>query len=46
MDIEKLKAVVATLNGVTVSGKNNLNSLLACIQTLEKIIEEAKLHEA
>lgn len=46
MDVEKLKAVVATLNSVTVCGKSNLNSLLACIQTLEKIIEEEKLHEA
>lgn len=46
MDIEKLKAVVVTLNSVTVCGKSNLNGLLASIQTLEKIIEEAKAHEA
>jgi hypothetical protein len=34
-----LKIVVSTLNNVEVRGKENLDRLLGCIQTLEKEIE-------
>jgi hypothetical protein len=46
MNVSKLKAVIATLNSISVCGKNNLNALLASIQALEKMLEEAKEVEA
>lgn len=35
-----LKAVIATLETIHVSGKNNLDKLLGCILTVEKICNE------
>lgn len=35
-----LKSVNATLNEITVSGKDNLDKLLGCIQVVEKICTE------
>lgn len=32
--------VIQTLDGITVHGKDNLNSLLASIMTLERLLEE------
>lgn len=40
MEKGKLKAVIATLETISVSGRANLNALLACIQTLEKLLEK------
>lgn len=38
--MDKLSAVINVLNSIEVHGKNNLNALLACIQTLEEILQE------
>ena len=35
---ETLSIVVNTLNGIEVRGKENLDRLLGCIQTLEQVI--------
>lgn len=37
---QKLASIRNTLNRITVSGADNLNHLLGCIQTLDQIIEE------
>ena len=40
--IEILKKVIATLDNIEVHGKENLNRLLACIQTLENVCAEVE----
>ena len=35
-----LKAVIHTLNTVSVHGKEDLDSMLGCIQALEKLVYE------
>lgn len=40
-----LKAVMATLETISVSGKNNLDKLLGCILTLEAIVNEKAVAE-
>lgn len=35
-----LKAVIHTLNTVSVHGKEDLDSMLGCIQALEKLVSE------
>lgn len=35
---ETIKAVINTLNGVTVSGRENMNRLLGSIVALEKVL--------
>ena len=35
--IQKINAVLNSLNGIEVRGYNNLNALLACMQMLEEI---------
>lgn len=42
---EKLKSVIATLNNIEVKGAGNLSRLLACIQTLEEVLENAADHK-
>lgn len=37
---DKIIAIIRTLNGVEVKGKNNLDMLLGCIMTLEQIEKE------
>lgn len=41
MDQQTMRALLATLNGITVQGEGNLNKLLACIQTVKKALAEA-----
>lgn len=41
----KIKSVIATLNNIEVKGAGNLSRLLACIQTLEEVIQNAADHE-
>lgn len=41
MDQQTMRALLATLNGVTVQGEENLNKLLACIQTVKKALAAA-----
>ena len=38
--ITKLKCVLITLEGITVSGHENWDRLLGCYQAIEKIIAE------
>lgn len=38
--VEKVQAVINTLNKVTVSGYNNMSHLLGCIQTLDQVKKE------
>ena len=42
---EKIKSVIATLNNIEVKGAGNLSRLLACIQTLEEVIEHVAENE-
>ena len=42
LDTKTLNALLATLNQIEVKGKQNLDRLLACIQTLERMKEEAE----
>ena len=37
---QTLIAVIRTLNAVTVSGADNMNRLLGCIQALESLLKE------
>ena len=41
MDKHTMAALLATLNGITVQGEENLNKLLACIQTVKKVLAAA-----
>lgn len=41
MDRQTMAALLATLNGITVQGEDNLNKLLACIQTVKKALAAA-----
>lgn len=41
-----LKAVINTLNGVTVSGRENMNRLLGSIVALEKLLASLEKPEA
>ena len=42
MDQQTMRALLATLNSVTVQGEENLNKLLACIQTVKKALAETQ----
>lgn len=42
MDRQTMAALLATLNGITVQGEENLNKLLACIQTVKKALAAAE----
>lgn len=37
-----IQSVIATLDKIEVRGKGNLDKLLGCIQTLEKLLETIK----
>lgn len=37
---DTLIAIIRTLNGISVCGSENLNRLLGCIQTLERVVAE------
>lgn len=37
---ERIQAVISTLNQITVSGYDNMNRLLGCMQTLTQIKDE------
>lgn len=39
MDIELIRRVIATLDGVEVKGKDNLDRLLGCINALQSIVD-------
>ena len=39
MDATLIKAVIATLNGIEVKGKKNLDALLGCINALESVAQ-------
>lgn len=41
MDRQTMAALLATLNSITVQGEDNLNRLLACIQTVKKALAAA-----
>lgn len=41
MDKHTMAALLATLNSITVQGEDNLNKLLACIQTVKKALAAA-----
>ena len=43
---EIIKAVINTLNGVTVSGRENMNRLLGSIVALEKLLASLEKPEA
>lgn len=41
MDIAmKLRMVLSTLDGVEVKGKENMDRLLGCMQTIEAVVQE------
>ena len=40
MDRDTLNAIIRTLNGISVSGEDNLDKLLACIRALRQIQEQ------
>lgn len=46
MNTELLERVVFTLNTVTVSGKDNMDKLLGCINALESFIKVAKVQQS
>ncbi len=39
MDIELIRRVIATLDGVEVKGRDNLDRLLGCINALQSIVD-------
>lgn len=39
MNQQTMQALLATLNKITVQGEENLNKLLACIQTIRGALE-------
>lgn len=39
MDATLIRAVIATLNGIEVKGKKNLDALLGCINALESVAQ-------
>jgi hypothetical protein len=45
MNMTRIKAVISTLNCVEVKGKDNLDRLLGCIQTLESVAMEMQISE-
>ena len=38
-EIQLIQAVINTMNTIEVRGMKNLDAMLGCIQTLEKVIE-------
>ena len=46
MQLSTLYALKKTLNKITVSGEDNLSMLLACINTVEQMIEEERQNES
>lgn len=40
-----VRAIIATLDKVQVSGAKNWEKLLACVQALEDMAEEGEVHE-
>lgn len=46
MDQQTMRALLATLNNITVHGEENLNKLLACIQTVKKALADSADKEA
>lgn len=46
MDVELLERVLYTLNNISVKGKDNLDMLLGCINTINSIIQVAKIKDA
>lgn len=40
METTKLRLVLATLDGITVSGHDNWDRLLGCYQAIEEVINE------
>lgn len=47
MDTELLRRVLSTLDTISISGKNNLDKMLGCMNAIESIIrvEEVKSQE-
>jgi hypothetical protein len=45
MNLTRIKAVISTLNCIEVKGKDNLDRLLGCIQTLESVAMELQMGE-
>lgn len=46
MNVEILERVVYTLDTITVSGKDNMDKLLGCINALESFIKVAKVQQS
>jgi hypothetical protein len=46
MQLKTLYSLKNTLNKITVSGEDNLSMLLACINTVEQMIEEERQNES
>lgn len=43
--IKRMNLVITTLNRIAVSGSDNMNRLLGCIQELEKLRKEIEKHD-
>lgn len=46
MNVEILERVVYTLDTITISGKDNMDKLLGCINALESFIKIAKVQQS
>lgn len=46
MDVEILERVVFTLGSISISGKDNMDKLLGCINALESYIKVAKVQQS
>lgn len=45
MATELIRAVIATLNSISVRGKEDLDSMLGCINALESVVAAAEVEE-
>lgn len=46
METELLERVILTLDSITLSGKNNLDKMLGCMNALESMIKVAKVQQS
>ena len=46
MDTELLERITYTLNTITISGKDNIDKMLGCINALESMIKVAKVQQS
>ena len=46
MDTKLLERITYTLNTITISGKDNIDKMLGCINALESMIKMAKVQQS